>query len=83
VADEQRGIVGIGDSNLAKSAEKLAAFSAVLQLQAAGIVSSIRRVFGSTPDKSLGLAEAEAKHKKSPLQNGTQQLVEVVPKSST
>lgn len=39
VADEQRGIIGTGDASSAKDAEKLAALSAVLQLQSRGLVS--------------------------------------------
>lgn len=40
LADQTRGITGIGDAPSPKDAEKLAALSAVLQLQAAGLVSS-------------------------------------------
>ena len=38
LADPQLGIVGVGDAPSAKEAEKLAALSAILQLQAVGIV---------------------------------------------
>lgn len=39
LADAASGITGIGDAPNLKEAEKLAALSAVLQLQAAGLVS--------------------------------------------
>lgn len=39
MANEEYGIVGVGDSPNKKEAEKLAALSAVLQLQANGLVS--------------------------------------------
>jgi dsRNA-specific ribonuclease len=41
VADPQRGIIGIGDATSQKEAEKVAALSAVLQLQAAKLVSNL------------------------------------------
>lgn len=41
LADQTRGITGIGDAPSPKDAEKLAALSAVLQLQAAGLVSQV------------------------------------------
>jgi len=42
LADPQLGIVGVGDAPAAKEAEKLAALSAILQLQAVGIVRHIQ-----------------------------------------
>lgn len=39
LVDETNGITGIGDAPTPKDAEKLAALSGVLQLQAAGLVS--------------------------------------------
>lgn len=39
LVDQQRGIVGVGDASSVKDAEKLAALSAILQLQAMGLVS--------------------------------------------
>jgi hypothetical protein len=50
LADPQLGIVGVGDAPAAKEAEKLAALSAILQLQAAGIVCHTQ-TFGLFADK--------------------------------
>lgn len=45
LADPQLGIVGVGDAPSAKEAEKLAALSAILQLQAVGIVRRHSRLW--------------------------------------
>jgi hypothetical protein len=55
VGDSTMGIIGQGDSTKKKDAEKLAATSALLQLEAAGVVSdtSWKVLMNSSPKSRL------------------------------
>ena len=58
IANEELGIVGIGDSTKRQDAERLAALSALLQMQAAGLVSGkcLKKLIsslGSTANRSF------------------------------